>query len=289
MESDLADQQAVKEVQAKRKQKYTKADYKRLESLMYDKFSLKLEAAQFLLGNDLESCRKALNSNEPSTVHLVERINIDFQVHNSIVPSALNLARFKVAGNLPSLRVNFSDTKYKTLMRLIDVTIPKFDDDDAAQQTQPAKVALPRPEPPRPRRSSGPLQLPFWDQTVEYNVDTDDEASVHEDTKEDDEFFEAPDAGSDVRGVGEGWNGSNSSILAASRAPSTHLRARFFCRHAVCCCSKSEPGWNRTRSRRRCIEPLCIGFCVGEVRYGRECEPSVSPLLLFISIFFLNS
>lgn len=46
IESDLADKQAVQEIHQKRNQQYTDDDYKRLESLMYDKLSLKLEAAQ---------------------------------------------------------------------------------------------------------------------------------------------------------------------------------------------------------------------------------------------------
>jgi hypothetical protein len=46
IESNLADKSAMLEIQSKRNQQYTEADYKRLEGLMYDKFSLKLEAAQ---------------------------------------------------------------------------------------------------------------------------------------------------------------------------------------------------------------------------------------------------
>lgn len=46
VESDLADQKAVDEVKAKEHQEYSEDDYKRLESLMYDKFHVKLEDAQ---------------------------------------------------------------------------------------------------------------------------------------------------------------------------------------------------------------------------------------------------
>lgn len=48
MESDLADKDAMRELQAKKNQQYSEADYKRLESLMYDKVMLKLEAAQVI-------------------------------------------------------------------------------------------------------------------------------------------------------------------------------------------------------------------------------------------------
>jgi len=46
IESDLADKEAVREIHLKRNQQYSNDDYKRLESLMYDRMSLKLEAAQ---------------------------------------------------------------------------------------------------------------------------------------------------------------------------------------------------------------------------------------------------
>ena len=46
MESDLADKDAVQEVYNKRNQQYTDEDQARLESLMYDKFFLKLQSAQ---------------------------------------------------------------------------------------------------------------------------------------------------------------------------------------------------------------------------------------------------
>lgn len=48
MESDLADKDAMRELQSKKGQQYSEADYKRLESLMYDKVILKLEAAQVI-------------------------------------------------------------------------------------------------------------------------------------------------------------------------------------------------------------------------------------------------
>lgn len=46
IESRLADKKAVKEINAKRKQKYSEADYKRLESMMYDRLSVRLQDAQ---------------------------------------------------------------------------------------------------------------------------------------------------------------------------------------------------------------------------------------------------
>ncbi|KDQ63547.1 hypothetical protein JAAARDRAFT_29565 [Jaapia argillacea MUCL 33604] len=165
IESDLADKDAIRQIQLKRLQQYTEEDQKKLESLMYDKFSLRLEAAQFLIGNDLQSCRKALTAVGHDNLHLLERVSLGLEVQNSIVPSVLTLARFKVSGTLPTLQVNLSDTKYKSLMRLIDVCIPHFDDETEAD-VPPPKV-----------QTSGAFQLPslFGTTDSEYGVDTEDE------------------------------------------------------------------------------------------------------------------
>ena len=53
MESDLADKDAVQEVYNKRNQQYTEEDQARLEALMYDKFLVRLQAAQVHRGGFL--------------------------------------------------------------------------------------------------------------------------------------------------------------------------------------------------------------------------------------------
>ncbi|KAF5370222.1 hypothetical protein D9615_010080 [Tricholomella constricta] len=191
IESDLADKEAIRTIHSKRNKKYEDQDYKYLESLMYDKLSLKLDAAQFIIGNNYQSCLDALHSGSSGSLHILERINIDLQVHNSIVPSALSLARFKVSGKLPSLKVNFSDTKYKALMRLIDVCIPQFGDDE----TRRASSA------PAAKSSSGGFQLAsglFGPSETEYNVDDDGDVDGSDDDNDEDDsreelFFEAND------------------------------------------------------------------------------------------------
>jgi len=46
--SDLVDKEAIRAIQSKRNQKYSEEDYRQLESLMYDKVSLRLEDAQVI-------------------------------------------------------------------------------------------------------------------------------------------------------------------------------------------------------------------------------------------------
>lgn len=128
--SVLASQEAIDTVRSKQSKRYTDEDYRQLEDLMYDRFFVKLEAAQLVMGNDLESCLSSLEGSSPmnASLHLIERINIDFTIHNSILPKAPNLTKFKLTGHLPQLRVNFSDRKYHQLMTIIDVAIPQFED-----------------------------------------------------------------------------------------------------------------------------------------------------------------
>ncbi|KAL0581607.1 Vacuolar protein sorting-associated protein 13 [Marasmius crinis-equi] len=175
IESELADKNAIRSLRQKKDQTYSRDADQHLQSLLYDKFSLKLEAAQFVVGNDLQSCLDALSSAHDShNMHLLERININLLVQNSIVPSFAQLARFKVSGNLPSLQVNLSDNKYKALMRLIDVGIPKFGDDTPAPTTNIPDFPL------------GPARL-FPQIDTEYHMEDDEEPS----TSKSETFYDA--------------------------------------------------------------------------------------------------
>ena len=46
IESNLADKEATRQIHMKRNKQYNDEDYRRLESMMYDKFFLRLEMAQ---------------------------------------------------------------------------------------------------------------------------------------------------------------------------------------------------------------------------------------------------
>ena len=205
---------------------------------MYDKLTVRLEAAQvctfmsnvlvylsflrqFVIGTDLEASRKALISDEHDQLHLLERININLQVQNSIVPSAHSLARFKVAGHLPSLQVNLSDTKYKSLMKLIDVSIPHFDDDSNV----PPRPALPKTKSGAPafRLRSGLFGTSDQEYHLDDDLDDPDKPNVVQPTPDSgfdkDEFFEAEDSPTEVR-----------KCLAC---PRIYLNMRV-CRHQRC-------------------------------------------------------
>ncbi|ERT03326.1 hypothetical protein HMPREF1624_01637 [Sporothrix schenckii ATCC 58251] len=155
--SELVDKDTMKDVQSKERGAYTAADFQRLESLMYDRFTVKLTSTQVLIGPSIEETKAQLaDKDEELRMHVVEKINVDFIVAVSILPRAPNLTRVKVSGHMPMLHAAVSDTKYKSLMRIIDVAIPRFDDEaegaaalpgtgiDGAQDTRPTKKGRPR-------------------------------------------------------------------------------------------------------------------------------------------------
>ena len=125
----------------------------------------------------MQSCRNALISLNNSSLHIIERVSIDLQVQNSIVPSVVSLARFKISGKLPTLQLNFSDFKYKSILRLIDVTIPRFDNSVAdSNAVVPSDYRL----------SSGLFDLP----ETEYNVDETDSEDAGDEQSADDKSRE---------------------------------------------------------------------------------------------------
>lgn len=127
--SQIVDKNTLKQVQEKQSQSYSAEDYHQLQSLMYDKFLVKLSSAQLLIGPSLEETKSQIyERNESMSMYIVEKTNIDFLVETSIIPKATNLAKIRVSGRLPLLHVSASDKKYKSLMRIIDVAIPKFEE-----------------------------------------------------------------------------------------------------------------------------------------------------------------
>ncbi|RSL40809.1 hypothetical protein CEP53_013138 [Fusarium sp. AF-6] len=197
--SQLVDQDTMKEIQSKQKQSYSDEDLKRLESVMYDKFIVKLTSTQVLIGPSIEETKAQLvEKDDEARLHVVEQINVDFTVETSILPKAPNLTKFKVSGHLPMLHATVSDSKYKNLMRIIDVAIPKFGEpsfpepqsEGQKEQSRPRLTSTAsnrsRRKSHRERRQSTPF--PFMAQT----------AVVLDDMDEDDDNFEDADDGGGV-------------------------------------------------------------------------------------------
>lgn len=128
LNSELVDKATMRDIQSKQKKQYSEDDFKQLEGLMYDKFLLKLESTQLLLGPGIQATKEQLNApSDSKNLHIVDRINMDFVLETSIIPKASDLTKTRISGHLPVLHASISDKKYKNLMALIDIAIPKFD------------------------------------------------------------------------------------------------------------------------------------------------------------------
>ncbi|KAK5230843.1 Vacuolar protein sorting-associated protein 13 [Exophiala xenobiotica] len=131
LNSELVDKETMKDMRSKQKQKYTEEDFKQLEGLMYDKFHLKLESTQVLIGPGIEATRAQLEDpDDARNMHIIDRISMAFLLENSIVPKAPDITKIRISGTLPVLHASISDKKYKNLMRLLEVAIPKFENSE---------------------------------------------------------------------------------------------------------------------------------------------------------------
>ncbi|SPQ24240.1 69ce8ed1-3762-4d61-b82d-7a61ebbcd3f7 [Thermothielavioides terrestris] len=196
--SELVDKDTTKEIQSKQTQTRTDEDLKQLESLMYDRFLVKLTSTQLLIGPSVEQTKKQLVERDDKLMfHVVDKINVDFVVETSILPKAPNLTKLRVSGHMPVLQASASDSKYKTLMRIIDAAMPKL----GANQSSPHQDDTPRKRPrhessasARSRRLSEKRSssqfLPFATEQQAIIVDDDELDNGHD-------MFEDAEQGSD--------------------------------------------------------------------------------------------
>ncbi|TGZ78721.1 hypothetical protein EX30DRAFT_322121 [Ascodesmis nigricans] len=190
--SDLVKREDMKMVQEKQSQQYTAEDYQKLEDLMYDKFKLTLQSTQVLIGPNIEETVAQLHG-DPSrkNFHIVDRINIDFLLEVSILPKAPNLTRFRMTGHLPVLQASMSDKKYRSMMKIIDVAIPKFDGDEAKSTTPQKPAEKKEVRTYADIRRGSAFQFSAQEQELLMDEETDDEDGG-EDT------FEEADSGPDT-------------------------------------------------------------------------------------------
>jgi vacuolar protein sorting-associated protein 13A/C len=183
--SELIDKKTLAEVQSKEKQSYTDKDLKQLEALMYDKFQLKLESTQLLIGTTVEETKEKLEATDAAhNFHLVDRINMDFTIETCIIPKTTELTKFRIKGHLPVLHVQFSDQKYKALMKILNFAVPKFNDaepkeitgaKDGSKSGDEERLKASQPSTSRPRGKS--FQLSKDDLVIEESHGTAEQTS----------------------------------------------------------------------------------------------------------------
>ena len=142
LNSELVDKDTMRDIQSKQKKQYSDQDFRQLEGLMYDKFLLKLDSTQLLIGPGIQATKDQLKAkDDPQNYHIIDRINMDFTLETSIIPKASDLTKTRISGHLPVLHASISDKKYKNLMKLIDIAIPKFESDESLDGRTKAPTA----------------------------------------------------------------------------------------------------------------------------------------------------
>uniref|UniRef100_A0A663E2D0 Vacuolar protein sorting 13 homolog C n=1 Tax=Aquila chrysaetos chrysaetos TaxID=223781 RepID=A0A663E2D0_AQUCH len=98
------------------------SSFSSLEEIMdkaYDKFDVEIKNVQLLFGRTGEDWKKA-RFQHPSTLHILQPMDIHVQLAKSMVERDTRMAKFKVSGELPLVHVRVSDQKIKAIFDLID-------------------------------------------------------------------------------------------------------------------------------------------------------------------------
>ncbi|EDK46335.1 conserved hypothetical protein [Lodderomyces elongisporus NRRL YB-4239] len=132
--SNFAERSKIQEY--KDKLSYTAADWKEVGNLLYDRFDLHLSDIEFYVGHTIKSTMEQLYATEDARpARVLTNLNLNLGLGVSILPDALNLAKFKLEGNIPKLAVNLNDFQYKTLMQIVDKAIPQSVASDADKES----------------------------------------------------------------------------------------------------------------------------------------------------------
>jgi len=114
-------------------------------------------------------------------LHIVDRININFTVDVSILPKASNLTKFRMSGHLPVLHASLSDKKYKALMKIIDMAIPKLGQEGSPNPQKPVRQPAQewRSKPTHDQARRAPFQFPSKQEDLVLQDDSDAETDEH--------------------------------------------------------------------------------------------------------------
>ncbi|KAB0404968.1 hypothetical protein E2I00_016891, partial [Balaenoptera physalus] len=168
-----------------------------LEEIMdkaYDKFDVEIKSVQLLFARADENWKKC-RFQHPSTMHILQPMDIHVELAKAMVEKDIRMARFKVSGGLPLMHVRISDQKMKDMLRLINsIPLPQK---SSAQSPERQVSSIPI----TPARTKGLLGTPLLLDGVE--------------SESDDEYFDAEDGdtqtgksmkGSDIKTVAEAPN-----------------------------------------------------------------------------------
>ncbi|XP_074956200.1 intermembrane lipid transfer protein VPS13C isoform X1 [Phalacrocorax aristotelis] len=122
------------------------SSFSSLEEIMdkaYDKFDVEIKNVQLLFGRTGEDWKKA-RFQHPSTLHILQPMDIHVQLAKSMVERDTRMAKFKVSGGLPLVHVRVSDQKIKAIFDLIDsIPLPQKSSVSIPSTKVPAIPAIP--------------------------------------------------------------------------------------------------------------------------------------------------
>ncbi|XP_051053816.1 intermembrane lipid transfer protein VPS13C isoform X2 [Phodopus roborovskii] len=85
----------------------------------YDKFDVEIKSVQLLFAKAEENWKK-YRFQHPSSMHILQPMDIHVELAKAMVEKDVRMARFKVSGGLPLMHVRISDQKIKNTLCLID-------------------------------------------------------------------------------------------------------------------------------------------------------------------------
>uniref|UniRef100_A0A8D1HN91 Vacuolar protein sorting 13 homolog C n=1 Tax=Sus scrofa TaxID=9823 RepID=A0A8D1HN91_PIG len=114
-----------------------------LEEIMdkaYDKFDVEIKNVQLLFARAEENWKKC-RFQHPSTMHILQPMDIHVEVAKAMVEKDTRMARFKVSGGLPLMHVRISDQKMKDVLSLIN-SIPLPQKPSAQTPTPERQISI---------------------------------------------------------------------------------------------------------------------------------------------------
>lgn len=154
VESDPVDAALKEDILSRSKTKgeqLAASELERLKMSMFDRYHCMLSSVQVVTGRSFVTCVEQLVVPTPDPAyHVFDRIDLKLLLETCILPHDVSLPRLRLTLNVGRLHLNFSDRKYKRIMRAIQILIGR---DDAQQPSATSRL--------RPKESSPPNPAPI--------------------------------------------------------------------------------------------------------------------------------
>nr|XP_051678303.1 intermembrane lipid transfer protein VPS13C isoform X2 [Oryctolagus cuniculus] len=100
-------------------QKTTNSSLEEIMDKAYDKFDVEIKSVQLLFARAEENWKKC-RFQHPSSMHILQPMDIHVELAKAMVEKDIRMARFKVSGGLPLMHVRISDQKMKDMLCLVN-------------------------------------------------------------------------------------------------------------------------------------------------------------------------